>query len=94
MYIFLNLILFQDHSKWLVKCVDSQDTLSPLDLIALSRLSSQVKKHVLLAIVSPDTLSPYYIEYSWWKPQRSQNVWQWLYSIAFALDASNLNCEV
>ncbi|EJW85690.1 tRNA intron endonuclease [Wuchereria bancrofti] len=64
----------EDHSKWLVKCVDSQDTLSFLDLIALSRLSSQVKKHVLLAIVSPDTLSPYYIEYSWWKPQRSQNV--------------------
>ncbi|EJD74500.1 hypothetical protein LOAG_18189 [Loa loa] len=64
----------EDHSKWLVKCVDSQDALSSLDLIALSRLSSQVKKHVLLAIVSPDTLSPYYIEYSWWKPQRSQNV--------------------
>ncbi|KAK6114478.1 tRNA intron endonuclease catalytic C-terminal domain family protein [Brugia pahangi] len=64
----------EDHSKWLVKCVDSQDTLSFLDLIALSRLSSQVKKHVLLAIVSPDTLSPYYIEYSWWKPQRSQNI--------------------
>uniref|UniRef100_A0A0R3RSF6 tRNA-intron lyase n=1 Tax=Elaeophora elaphi TaxID=1147741 RepID=A0A0R3RSF6_9BILA len=61
----------EDHSKWLVKCVDSQNALSALDLIALSRLSSQVKKHVLLAIVSPDTLSPYYIEYSWWKPQRS-----------------------
>ncbi|CAG9539805.1 unnamed protein product [Cercopithifilaria johnstoni] len=64
----------EDHSKWLVKCVDSQDALSSLDLIALSRLSSQVKKHVLLAVVSPDTLSPYYIEYSWWKPQRSGNV--------------------
>uniref|UniRef100_A0A915Q5X4 U6 snRNA-associated Sm-like protein LSm2 n=1 Tax=Setaria digitata TaxID=48799 RepID=A0A915Q5X4_9BILA len=64
----------EDHSKWLVKCVDSQETLSFLDLIALSRLSSQVKKHVLLAIVSPDTLSPYYIEYSWWKPQRFQKL--------------------
>lgn len=67
-------MFFQDHSKWLVKCVDSQDALSSLDLIALSRLSSQVKKHVLLAVVSPDTLSPYYIEYSWWKSQRPLNV--------------------
>ncbi|VBB28235.1 unnamed protein product [Acanthocheilonema viteae] len=64
----------EDHSKWLVKCVNSQDALSSLDLIALSRLSSQVKKHILLAVVSPDTLSPYYIEYSWWKPQRSRNL--------------------
>lgn len=64
----------KEHSKWLVKCVDSQDALQPLDLIALSRLSSQVKKHVLLAIVSPDSISPYYIEYSWWRPQRSQKL--------------------
>ncbi|VDN00889.1 unnamed protein product [Thelazia callipaeda] len=33
----------KEHAKWLVKCVDSQDSLSSLDLIALSRLSSQAE---------------------------------------------------
>lgn len=63
-------VSFQTHARWLVKCKDSMESIEPLELIALSRVASQVKKYVLLAVVAPDTITPYYIEYCWWKPQR------------------------
>lgn len=54
----------------MVICVDSinsEETFKPLNLIAAARVSSQVKKQLLLAIISSDALIPYYIQTSWWK---------------------------
>uniref|UniRef100_A0A915D5E3 tRNA-intron lyase n=1 Tax=Ditylenchus dipsaci TaxID=166011 RepID=A0A915D5E3_9BILA len=57
-----------DHSKFMVICMDSSsDSIKPLDLISISRVSSQVKKKLLLAIVSPGNTLPYYIKANWWK---------------------------
>lgn len=54
----------------MVKCFDSTGfdmTFKPLNLISTVRVSSQVKKQLLLSIVSPDALIPYYVKTSWWK---------------------------
>jgi len=59
--------VFQNHSSYLVVCVGAQDPLQPLDLISSSRLASQMKRTVLLAVVTADSLIPYYITANWWK---------------------------
>lgn len=65
-------LLYEDvpgegHAKYMVKCVSTMASICPLDLAALSRVGSQVKKDTLLAIVSPDSFVPYYIVMSWWR---------------------------
>uniref|UniRef100_A0A0N5AR63 tRNA-intron lyase n=1 Tax=Syphacia muris TaxID=451379 RepID=A0A0N5AR63_9BILA len=57
----------EEHAKYLVKCTNTMSTICPLDLAALSRVASQVKKDILLAIVAPDSFTPYYIVMSWWR---------------------------
>uniref|UniRef100_A0A915A7Q4 tRNA-intron lyase n=1 Tax=Parascaris univalens TaxID=6257 RepID=A0A915A7Q4_PARUN len=54
------------HSKFMVKCVDASSCIRPLDMAVLSRLSSQVNKLILFAIVSSDSPFPYYLQCSWW----------------------------
>lgn len=55
------------HSRFMVVCTDVNNSLQPLNLIGVSRVCTQVKKHILLAIVSPGVLIPYYMEINWWK---------------------------
>ena len=59
--------VFQVHAKYLVKCLSTLASINPLDLAALSRVGSQVKKDILIAIVPPDSFVPYYLAMSWWK---------------------------
>ncbi|VDK57172.1 unnamed protein product [Anisakis simplex] len=54
------------HSKYMVRCVDATDSMQPLDMIAVSRVSSQVNKLILIAVVSFDSPFPYYVQCSWW----------------------------
>jgi tRNA-splicing endonuclease subunit Sen34 len=58
------------HSKYMIFCRSSVDALTPFDLTGLSRVASQVKKKILLSVVSSDTLIPYYMKISWWKGQK------------------------
>ncbi|CAI4227031.1 unnamed protein product [Auanema sp. JU1783] len=55
------------HAKYLVKCLPSDEDLSPLELISLTRVATQVKKAVLLAIVADDNHTPHYMTLQWWK---------------------------
>lgn len=57
----------------MVNCIDStgfDKSFQPLNLISAVRVSSQVKKQLLLSIVSPDSLIPYYIQTNWWKGEK------------------------
>lgn len=58
------------HSKYMVYCQSATDSLMPTDLSSLSRVGSQVRKKTLIAIVSNDSLIPYYMKLSWWKGQK------------------------
>lgn len=65
---FMIVVMFLYIFRYMVLCIDTaEDSLSPLNLIAASRVGSQVKKQLLLAIVSPDSMIPYYIKSNWWK---------------------------
>lgn len=55
------------HSKYMVFCHSASEPLMPYELTGLSRVASQVKKNVLVSVVTNDTLSPYNLEVSWWK---------------------------
>nr|CAD2170708.1 unnamed protein product [Meloidogyne enterolobii] len=57
----------EQHSLFMVICSDVNKSLNLYNLIATSRVSTQVKKKILLAVVSPGTLLPYYLEMNWWK---------------------------
>ncbi|CAK5081828.1 unnamed protein product [Meloidogyne enterolobii] len=57
----------EQHSLFMVICSDVNKSLNSYNLIATSRVSTQVKKKILLAVVSPGTLLPYYLEMNWWK---------------------------
>uniref|UniRef100_A0A915M5V4 U6 snRNA-associated Sm-like protein LSm2 n=1 Tax=Meloidogyne javanica TaxID=6303 RepID=A0A915M5V4_MELJA len=57
----------EQHSLFMVICSDVNKSLNLYNLIATSRVSTQVKKKILLAVVSPGTLLPYYLEINWWK---------------------------
>uniref|UniRef100_A0A1I7XUX6 tRNA-intron lyase n=1 Tax=Heterorhabditis bacteriophora TaxID=37862 RepID=A0A1I7XUX6_HETBA len=58
----------QTHAKFFVECILSDECLSPMKLITLTRVATQVKKTVLLAVVSSDNNIPHYMEIQWWKP--------------------------
>jgi len=58
------------HSKYMVFCRSPTDAMTPFDLTGISRVGSQVKKKILLSVVSSDTLIPYYMKLSWWKGQK------------------------
>ncbi|TKR80486.1 hypothetical protein L596_014556 [Steinernema carpocapsae] len=55
------------HSRFMVRCFNSHCSIAPQTLIAMSRVSSQVKKTILIAFVSDDSVSPYYMETKWWR---------------------------
>uniref|UniRef100_A0A1I7YMZ9 U6 snRNA-associated Sm-like protein LSm2 n=1 Tax=Steinernema glaseri TaxID=37863 RepID=A0A1I7YMZ9_9BILA len=57
----------EDHSHYMVRCIASEDSISPHSVISLSRVASQVRKSIILAIVSYDSLSPYYLKVDWWR---------------------------
>uniref|UniRef100_A0A1I8C0S8 tRNA-intron lyase n=1 Tax=Meloidogyne hapla TaxID=6305 RepID=A0A1I8C0S8_MELHA len=57
----------EKHSLFMVICSDVNKSLNIYNLIATSRVSTQVKKKILLAVVNPGTLLPYYLEMNWWK---------------------------
>ncbi|CAK5042104.1 unnamed protein product [Meloidogyne enterolobii] len=57
----------EQHSLFMIICSDVNKSLNLYNLIATSRVSTQVKKKILLAVVSPGTLLPYYLEMNWWK---------------------------
>uniref|UniRef100_A0A914M194 U6 snRNA-associated Sm-like protein LSm2 n=3 Tax=Meloidogyne TaxID=189290 RepID=A0A914M194_MELIC len=57
----------EQHSLFMVICSDVNKSLNLYNLIATSRVSTQVKKKILFAVVSPGTLLPYYLEMNWWK---------------------------
>ncbi|KAK0403939.1 hypothetical protein QR680_017207 [Steinernema hermaphroditum] len=58
-----------DHSHYMVRCIASDDNVSPQSLISISRVASQVRKSIILAVVSSDSLSPYYLKFEWWRVQ-------------------------
>ncbi|KAI6232182.1 TRNA-intron lyase [Aphelenchoides besseyi] len=55
------------HAKYMIYCQHSTQSMSPFDLMSLSRVANQVRKEILLAVVSDDILNPYYMRMSWWK---------------------------
>ncbi|KAL3107131.1 hypothetical protein niasHT_019527 [Heterodera trifolii] len=62
----------EQHSEFMVICTDANANdgvppLRPLNLIGVSRASTQVRKRILLAIVSVGSPVPYYLEMNWWK---------------------------
>ncbi|KAI6195551.1 TRNA-intron lyase [Aphelenchoides fujianensis] len=48
------------HAKYMVFCQHTTVQTAPLDMMSLSRVATQVRKEVLWACVSDDTLAPYY----------------------------------
>ncbi|KAF7638555.1 Sm domain-containing protein [Meloidogyne graminicola] len=57
----------EQHSIFMVICNDVNKSLNLYNLISTSRVSTQVKKKILLAVVSPGNILPYYLEINWWK---------------------------
>jgi tRNA splicing endonuclease len=53
----------------MVFCRSPADSIMPTELTALSRTASQVKKKILISVVSSDAIIPYYMKMSWWKGQ-------------------------
>lgn len=56
-----------DHSRFMVVCRANNDPLNCMDMLAVCRVAGQVGKHVLLAVVAPNSLIPSYVELNWWK---------------------------
>uniref|UniRef100_A0A914C6J3 tRNA-intron lyase n=2 Tax=Acrobeloides nanus TaxID=290746 RepID=A0A914C6J3_9BILA len=54
-------------TKYMVVCVDAAEKIPSLELISISRVATQVKKEVLLAVVAADSVIPYYTKINWWK---------------------------
>ncbi|KAI6173655.1 TRNA-intron lyase [Aphelenchoides besseyi] len=52
------------HAKYMIYCQHSTQSMSPFDLMSLSRVANQVRKEILLAVVSDDILNPYYMRMS------------------------------
>ncbi|KJH44894.1 tRNA intron endonuclease, catalytic protein [Dictyocaulus viviparus] len=55
------------HAKYLIDFVLDDGNLSPLDIISLVRLATQVKKTLVIAIVASDSNLPHYIRLEWFK---------------------------
>ena len=67
-HILSNFIKACSYFRYLVICVEaSTDVLRPLDLVACSRVGTQTKKCILLAIVSAGAAVPHYMLMEWWK---------------------------
>uniref|UniRef100_A0A0N4Z7P5 tRNA-intron lyase n=1 Tax=Parastrongyloides trichosuri TaxID=131310 RepID=A0A0N4Z7P5_PARTI len=56
-----------NHSKFMVLITSTSNTIIPLQLISTLRVSTQVNKDILLAIVDRENLLPYYTVMKWWK---------------------------
>ncbi|KAL6724730.1 hypothetical protein Aduo_019591 [Ancylostoma duodenale] len=56
------------HAKFLCEFVMDDENLSPLNLISLVRVATQVKKNLLVAVVPSDSNLPHYITIDWFKP--------------------------
>ncbi|CAJ0610227.1 unnamed protein product [Cylicocyclus nassatus] len=56
------------HAKFLCDFILDDEMLSPLKLISLVRVATQVKKTLLIAIVPSDSNLPHYITFEWFKP--------------------------
>ncbi|EYB99526.1 hypothetical protein Y032_0122g1098 [Ancylostoma ceylanicum] len=56
------------HAKFLCEFVLDDENLSPLNLISLVRVATQVKKNLLVAVVPSDSNLPHYITIDWFKP--------------------------
>ncbi|RCN30610.1 tRNA intron endonuclease [Ancylostoma caninum] len=56
------------HAKFLCEFVLDDESLSPLNLISLVRVATQVKKNLLVAVVPSDSNLPHYITIDWFKP--------------------------
>ncbi|CAD5234778.1 unnamed protein product [Bursaphelenchus xylophilus] len=57
----------EEHSRFMVYCKRSEDSIYPLDVLSLSRVAGQVGKAVLLAVVTSNSVIPSYVEMNWWK---------------------------
>ncbi|CAD5229039.1 unnamed protein product [Bursaphelenchus okinawaensis] len=57
----------EEHSKFMVYCKRTEENILPMDILSLSRVANQVKKVVLLAVVSETSVAPSYVEMNWWK---------------------------
>ncbi|VDM76781.1 unnamed protein product [Strongylus vulgaris] len=61
------------HAKFLCDFILDDEELSPLTLISLVRVATQVKKNLLIAIVASDSNLPHYIAFDWFKPYTKEN---------------------
>ncbi|KAJ1354956.1 hypothetical protein KIN20_012055 [Parelaphostrongylus tenuis] len=56
------------HATFLVDFVLDDVKFSPLEIVSLIRLATQVKKNLVIAIVASDSHLPHYIKFDWLKP--------------------------
>ncbi|KAK6060330.1 tRNA intron endonuclease, partial [Cooperia oncophora] len=57
------------HATFLVDIIFDDEMLMPSNLIALIRVAVQVKKNLVLAVVSSDNTQPHYVMMDWLRPQ-------------------------
>ncbi|KAK6013305.1 tRNA intron endonuclease, partial [Ostertagia ostertagi] len=57
------------HATFLVDPVFEDQMIAPTNLIALVRVAVQVKKLLVLAVVSPDRTQPHYVMMDWLRPR-------------------------
>ncbi|PIO67821.1 tRNA intron endonuclease, catalytic protein [Teladorsagia circumcincta] len=57
------------HATFLVDPVSEDQMIAPTNLIALIRVAVQVKKLLVLAVVSPDRTQPHYVMMDWLRPR-------------------------